>query len=70
MHSRKVAIYVIIMIVATIALFIKLLDGDHWTQVTKWATTGYLAGNALDGFSDAWKSQAQGNDDGSAASTG
>jgi hypothetical protein len=56
-HSRKVAIYLVVMVVASIALFLKFVDGGQWTDITKWATSGYMAGNALDGIGDALKSK-------------
>lgn len=54
-HSRKVAIYLGVMLVASVALFLKLVDGGQWTDITKWATSGYMAGNALDSIGDALK---------------
>lgn len=56
-HSRKVAIYIAVMVVASVALFLKFVDGGQWGEVCKWATSGYMAGNAVDGISDALKSK-------------
>jgi hypothetical protein len=56
-HSRKVAIYLAVMFVASVALFLHHVDGGQWVDVTKWATSGYMAGNALDGIGDALKSK-------------
>ena len=56
-HSRKVAIYLAVMVVASVALFLKHVDGGQWVDITKWATSGYMAGNALDGIGDALKSK-------------
>ena len=56
-HSRKVAIYLAVMLTATVALFFKLLDGGHWTDIVKYSTTGYFGANAVDGIGDALKSK-------------
>lgn len=53
--SRKLALFIVAFIVATVALFAKLLDGGHWTDFVKWALGSYMGANALDGVSDAMK---------------
>ena len=52
-----VAIFLLVMVVGTIALFFKLVDGGQWIDLTKWAAGGYMAGNALDGIGDALKKE-------------
>ena len=51
-HSRKMAIYLAVFLVSSIALFLKLLNGSEWADVAKFSSAGYMAANALDGIGD------------------
>jgi hypothetical protein len=51
-HSRKIAIYLAVLLVGTIGLFLRLLDGGQWTDLAKWSSGAYMTANALDGIGD------------------
>jgi hypothetical protein len=52
-HSRKALLLLVTFAIATVALFVGKLDGDHWVQVCKWAIPSYMAGNVGDSIATA-----------------
>ena len=64
LHSRKVLLYIFLIIIGTIGLFMKLLDGGQWVDLVKWATAGYMIGNAGEHIADGINQCGGGDDSG------
>jgi hypothetical protein len=60
-HSRKCMLYVIVLLLGSIFLFVKLLDGGQWVDLVKWATGGYMAGNGISSIGAALAKNGNGN---------
>lgn len=54
-HSRKALIFLVTFVIANVALFCKLLNGDQWSATIKWVCSAYMASNVGDGIADVFK---------------
>lgn len=52
---------VVTFVVGVAALFFKRIDGGQWVDITKWAVGSYMAANAAEGVSNAFKGSSDGN---------
>ena len=48
-HSRKALIFLVTFVIANVALFTHLLNGDQWITIIKWDVASYMAANVADG---------------------
>lgn len=56
-HSRKALIFLVVFVIANVALFVKLIDGGQWIDVIKWSCASYMGANVADGIASALSSK-------------